>query len=97
MLNDPVKGKLLLMPIHWALSAAFKTKTRDQWDQWFADKDACVSAILSPAEAIRHPLFSARDIVGEEQGQYYFKNPIKFQQTAESLAASPELGANNPS
>lgn len=97
MLNDPVKGKLLLMPIHWALSAAFKTKTRDQWDQWFADKDACVSAILSPAEAIRHPLFAARDMVGEEQDQYYFKNPIKFQQTAESLAASPELGANNPS
>jgi crotonobetainyl-CoA:carnitine CoA-transferase CaiB-like acyl-CoA transferase len=96
MLNDPVKGKLLLMPIHWALSAAFKTKTRDQWDQWFADKDACVSAILSPGEAIQHPLFAARDMVGEEQGQHYFKNPIKFQQTAEPLAASPELGANNP-
>lgn len=95
MLNDPIKGKLLLKPIHWALTAAFKAKTRDQWDQWFADKDACVSAILTPAEAIKHPLFAARDMIGEEAGKHYFNNPIKFQQAVTPLAASPQLGAHN--
>lgn len=95
VLNDPVKGKLILKPIHWALAAAFKTKTRDQWDQWFAEKDACVSAILTPAEALEHPLFAARKMIYTEDDKQFFRNPIKFQQAAPILAASPELGADN--
>lgn len=96
MLNEPAKAKIILMPVRWALSAAFVTKTRDDWDQWFADKDACVSAILTPAEALAHPLFKARDMVNTHNGKPSFNSPIKFSQALEPLAPSPSLGEHNP-
>jgi len=96
LLDDPSKAKLVLAPMRWALRAAFATKTRDEWDQWFADKDACVSAILNPAEALEHPLFRERDMVAGEPGQQYFNNPIKFSHRQPPLAPSPKLGEHNP-
>lgn len=93
--NDPRKAQLLLTPAHWALSAAFKTKTRDQWDKWFADKDACVSAILTPAEALDHELFKARNMVNKNGNIRVFNSPIKFNQTLATPSKSPTLGAHN--
>lgn len=43
-------------------SALFITKTRDEWTDHFADLDACVSPVLSPREAVRHPFNTARDV-----------------------------------
>lgn len=42
------------------LAEAFLTKTRDEWAEIFADSDACVSPVLSPWEAHRHPHNQAR-------------------------------------
>ena len=95
LLDDPAKAKLILLPARWALSAAFATKTRDEWDQWFADKDACVSGILSPAEAVQHPLFAAREMVAGKAGKQFFNNPIKFSHRQPPLNASPALGEHN--
>src|SRR5262249_14662755 len=36
-------------------TAAFASRTRDEWEQVFAGTDACVSPVLSPAEAHSHP------------------------------------------
>jgi alpha-methylacyl-CoA racemase len=36
-------------------AAAFAMRTRDEWVSHFAGKDACVSPILDPEEAIDHP------------------------------------------
>jgi alpha-methylacyl-CoA racemase len=33
----------------------FRTRTRGEWEEVFSGKDACVSPVLSPAEAARHP------------------------------------------
>jgi alpha-methylacyl-CoA racemase len=33
----------------------FLTKSRDEWDDIFRDRDACVTPVLSPSEAVRHP------------------------------------------
>jgi alpha-methylacyl-CoA racemase len=52
-------------PAQWAacadaLSAAFRTKTRDEWDEIFAPLDACVAPVLTLAEAPTHPHNAAR-------------------------------------
>ena len=38
----------------------FATRTRDEWVAHFADRDACVSPVLSPTEAAEHPHNVAR-------------------------------------
>lgn len=35
------------------LAAIFRTRTRDEWEQFFADRDACVEPVLNPDEALR--------------------------------------------
>jgi alpha-methylacyl-CoA racemase len=52
-------------PAHWpacvaALSAAFATRTRDEWAAHFADTDACVAPVLTLTEAPDHPHNVAR-------------------------------------
>ncbi|HEU5149709.1 MAG TPA: CaiB/BaiF CoA-transferase family protein [Iamia sp.] len=41
--------------IEAALAAAFATRTRDDWEAHFAGRDACVSPVLTLAEAPEHP------------------------------------------
>lgn len=48
------------------LVAAFATKTRDEWTAKFADRDACVTPVLSPREAARHPYNTERDVFSLE-------------------------------
>jgi alpha-methylacyl-CoA racemase len=43
-----------------ALAAVFRTKTRDAWSALFFGTDACVSPVLSMAEAAEHPHNAAR-------------------------------------
>ncbi len=43
-----------------AFTAAFLTRTRDEWAAHFADTDACVAPVLSLSEAPRHPQLVAR-------------------------------------
>ncbi|TDC42051.1 CaiB/BaiF CoA-transferase family protein [Micromonospora sp. KC213] len=38
----------------------FAERTRDEWEEVFADLDACVAPVLSPTEAHRHPHNAAR-------------------------------------
>lgn len=45
-----------------AFTEAFLTKTRDEWAQLFADRDACVYPVLSLAEAPQHPHMQARRV-----------------------------------
>ena len=45
---------------HWPamkqkLADIFRTRTRDEWTQVFVGSDACVSPVLTPDEAARHP------------------------------------------
>lgn len=52
-------------PKHWplirqAFEDVFATRSRDEWTQWFAGCDACVSPVLSMAEAAVAPHLAAR-------------------------------------
>lgn len=53
------------------LSAAFKQKTRDEWDALFRNTDACVAPVISLHEAPQHPHNQARgsfvDVAGTPQ------------------------------
>jgi alpha-methylacyl-CoA racemase len=40
--------------------AAFKTKTRSEWEQIFDGSDACVAPVLTPDEVWAHPQVQAR-------------------------------------
>ena len=44
------------------LAAAFLTRSRDAWADVFAATDACVTPVLTPVEAARHPANVARDL-----------------------------------
>ena len=46
--------------LHDRLAAAFATRDRDEWAAHFAGSDACVTAVLTVAEAPRHPHNAAR-------------------------------------
>ena len=47
---------------------AFKAKSRDEWEEIFADSDACVTPVLSPWEAHHHPHSAARNAFLEVGG-----------------------------
>jgi alpha-methylacyl-CoA racemase len=42
------------------VAAIFKTKTRDEWTEIFANRDACTYPVLSPQEAPSHPFNAER-------------------------------------
>lgn len=44
------------------MAGIFLTKTRDEWTTIFAEVDACVTPVLSPSEAARHPYNVARGV-----------------------------------
>ena len=44
------------------ITSVMATKTRDQWDDIFAEEDACVSPVLTMSEAAEHPHMQARGI-----------------------------------
>lgn len=46
--------------LHARLEAIFATRDRDDWAAHFADADACVTPVLTLAEAARHPHNAAR-------------------------------------
>lgn len=54
--------------IEAALAAAFVSAPRDHWAALFADTDACVTPVLSMAEAARHPHNRARGTFAETEG-----------------------------
>jgi alpha-methylacyl-CoA racemase len=50
------------------LAAAFATRTRDEWAAVFSGSDACVTPVLTFAEAQAHPHVSARNTLLEIDG-----------------------------
>jgi len=49
--------------IRAAFTAAFSTRTRDEWVEALAGADTCVAPVLEIAEVAAHPQFAARGVV----------------------------------
>ncbi|MBC7185335.1 MAG: CoA transferase [Marinobacter sp.] len=84
-----------------ALKEKIAGKSLADWQEIFADQDACVEPVLTISEAAEHPQLKAREMVigvdrgdGTQQKQIGF--PIKFEKTeGEARWIGRKLGADN--
>jgi alpha-methylacyl-CoA racemase len=77
------------------LTGIFKTKTREEWMALFAGVDACVTPILTLAEAPQHPHNIARQAFLEVGGLLQNAPAPRFSRTAPAHpSAPPKTGAD---
>jgi alpha-methylacyl-CoA racemase len=60
---------------------AFAGRTRDEWATHFAGSDACVTPVLTFAEAVRHPHLAARSTYIEVDGVFQAAPSPRFSRT----------------
>jgi alpha-methylacyl-CoA racemase len=78
-----------------AFTSAFAARTRDEWAAVFAGRDACVTPVLSFAEAPAHPHLAARGTVIEIDGVRQAGPAPRFSRTPSGVPGSPpEPGAD---
>jgi crotonobetainyl-CoA:carnitine CoA-transferase CaiB-like acyl-CoA transferase len=75
------------------LAAIFASRPRDDWAATFAGSDACVAPVLSPVEAMVHPMNAARQAWREVDGTLQAAPAPRFSgQAAWSPGAIPTRG-----
>lgn len=60
------------------LRATFLTKTRDEWVQWFADKDVAFAPVLDFREAFDAPHIAERGLVIRGEGGHMIAPAVRF-------------------
>jgi alpha-methylacyl-CoA racemase len=76
-------------------TAAFASRTRDEWTAIFADNDACVTPVLTFTEATSHPHVTARNTLIEVDGVTQAAPAPRFSRTPSGPPAPPpEPGAD---
>ncbi len=71
------------------------TRTREEWAERFADTDACVTPVLSFAEAAAHPHVAARGTLTELDGVVQAAPAPRFSRTPTAVPGPPpEPGAD---
>jgi alpha-methylacyl-CoA racemase len=73
-----------------AFAQAFASRTREDWIELFEGKDACVTPVLSLAEAPHHPHNAARDTFGAPGGVLQPMPAPRFSDTP-SMAVTQEI------
>lgn len=74
-----------------AFSEVFATRTRDDWVETFEGKDACVTPVLSLAEAPHHPHNQARETFAAPAGMIQPMPAPRFSESpAQALPPQPE-------
>jgi alpha-methylacyl-CoA racemase len=76
------------------LADTFATKTRDEWAEHFASRDACVAPVLTLAEAPAHPHNVARAAYAEVAGATVAAPTPRFSATPTAPGEPPERGAD---
>ena len=78
------------------LAAVFKTRTREEWDAFFADADICYAPVLSMAEVRHHPHHQARGTFIDD-GEIWQPAPApRFSRTSGEVQRPPaEIGAHS--
>ena len=83
-------------PAKAKLAAVFGSKTQAHWVQALEHLDACVSPVVSIAEAMRSEQFRARGMVVDEQGEARVALPIKFSDFAFEISRpAPQPGEHS--
>lgn len=63
---------------HKRLAEIFASRPRSEWLAAFADRDACVTPVLTLEEALEDPHVIARGLVGEDADGRYVKHPVRY-------------------
>jgi len=81
---------------HELFEAEFLTRTRAEWEAIFATRDACVTPVLSMAEAPNYPHNAERDCFVVADGYSQVAPSVRFGRTPGAIGRpSPEPGADN--
>lgn len=85
-------------PVKDALAAIFATRTRAEWEAWFADKDVCFAPVLDLREAWSQPQVAARAmLLRDADGNLHIGNPLHFaEEPAHPDLTLPALDADGP-
>jgi len=75
---------------------AFAGRTRDEWASAFAGSDACVTPVLTFAEAARHPHLAARSTYIEVDGVFQAAPSPRFSRTPARVPTSSGGGTSLP-
>ncbi len=71
------------------MAAVFKTRTRDQWCEVFAESDACFAPVLHPVEAAEHPHNKQRNTFLNRDGQRQHAPAPRFSRTVAEPGGLP--------
>ncbi|MEL7197724.1 MAG: CoA transferase [Pseudomonadota bacterium] len=75
------------------LRETFVTRSRDEWVEWFADKDVAFSPVLNFREAFDEPHIAERGLIVEsEEGAHHIAPAIRFAGEDWTPGPTPELG-----
>jgi alpha-methylacyl-CoA racemase len=72
-----------------AIAAAFRSRTRDEWESVFAGTDACVAPVLGLEEAPGHPHLAARQTFVEVDGVCQPAPAPRFDRTPGAIQRPP--------
>ncbi|MEM6476494.1 MAG: CoA transferase [Pseudomonadota bacterium] len=76
------------------LRDTFVTRSRDEWVEWFADKDVAFAPVLNFREALDEPYVEARKLLVEsDEGAHHIAPPIRFAGEEWRPGPVPELGS----
>lgn len=78
------------------LTTFFLEKNRDEWVDFFAEVDICISPVLTTEEVLKHPYFHERDafstITIDNKCLHLFNFPVKGFQLNKPTTAAEKLG-----
>ena len=84
---------------HRIFERLFKSRTRDEWTQAFAGRDACFAPVLTLTEAARHPHAKARQshlsidgVLQPAPAPRFSRTPSRIQSPPSSAGGNPEVG-----
>jgi alpha-methylacyl-CoA racemase len=73
------------------VATVFRGKTRDEWAQIFSQLDACVTPVLTPAEAACDPHVLSRGAYREDQGRLFPAPAPRFSRSRVGDQSAPPL------
>ena len=84
-------------PVIAFLQETFSTRSRAEWEEWFANKDICFAPVLDLKEAFAHPhVAHRRMLLHDDAGNHHIGLPIKFRhEPGQPDFSLPQLGEHN--
>lgn len=91
-LGDELAGRAQA-PLREYLAEQFLTRTRDEWVDWFRDKDVAFAPVLDFREALGQPHITERGLLVEASGAHQIAPAIRFADEDRRPRPAPELAS----